>query len=255
MAFCRLIICFRSYLKGYDVKEFSSTDLRDIQAALGATTAEIGQPPEVLEMAVEKSKVHEAKGLVPLNRKQRRAAAKQRRSKVYQKAGDRHVANIRRQIAAAQAQQKREQEDAEAQNDLLFAHPKNVERIHRVFEPVERVLNELVATGEINAMPDGTPLMYSAEDGHWYPVGPALISVVETYEKLAKVHGWNDHSDGLRRLAKRLELMMPIFQGDVDAARKTIEWMKICTLTITPRQFTAEAVEIQIKDELAAQRA
>lgn len=201
--------------------------------------------PQVLEVAKAPARSAQPNGLVPLNRKQRRARAKQRGSAKFKGAEAKRLAGIHRQIVAAQ----KAQADAEAQNDLLFAHENNVARIHQVFDPVEKVLDDLVATGEINAMPDGTPLIVAIEGGYMVPIAPALMSVVEVYERLARVYEWSDRSDGLRRLAKRLELMMPVFQEDVDEARKSIEWMKICTLTITPRQFTAEATEVQIAEE------
>ncbi len=197
--------------------------------------------PQVLEVTEQKPK-----GLIPLNRKQRRAQEKKRRSKVFQKAEEKRLAKIQKQIT----EQIRLQAELEALNDVVFADPRNVDRIRRVFEPVTQSLDSLVATGVVNAMPDGTPLLWVAEDGCYYPAHLALQSVVETYEKLSRTFAWNDHSDGLRRLAKRLELQMPVFQEDVDEARKTIEWMKFCTMTITPRQFTREAQEVQIKNEL-----
>jgi hypothetical protein len=222
--------------------------MRAMQDALNARPEVASNRPQILEVGTQTqpAQPRNAQALQPLNRKQRRAREKQRRSKVFQKAEAKRVAGIQKQIN----EQLRLRREAEELQDISFADPRNITRVSKLFDPVVAALNSLVTTGEINAVPDGTPLMWVVEDGSSHPAAACLLSVVESYEKLSKVHGWNDHGDGLRRLAKRLELQMPVFQEDVDEALKTIEWMKFCTMTITPRQFTKEAVEIQIANEL-----
>jgi hypothetical protein len=137
-------------------------------------------------------------------------------------------------------------------NCLLFSDPVNFPRIAMVFGPVERVLSELETNGYIDSDAQGMPLLFSQNEGIWYPIVPALVSMCDTYTKLAAAHGWADETDGMRKFAKRLELSMPIFQEDVDRARATVEWMKRQTLLITPNQFSAEMLEIQVRDEARA---
>ena len=145
-------------------------------------------------------------------------------------------------------EQKRLQAEA-ALIDVPFADPRHIGKIARVFAPVDKAL-ESFEDGVIACMEDGTPLMWVTEEGTWFPAVDCLRSIIETYAKLGHVHGWNNHNAGLTHLTNLLEAGKPIHQHDVDAARKTVEWMKYCTLTVTPRQFTAEAVEVQIASEL-----
>lgn len=137
-------------------------------------------------------------------------------------------------------------------NDLPFSDVANFPRIAMVFEPVERVLTELETNGHIDSDAQGMPLLFSQNEGIWYPAVPAFVSMCDTYTKLAITHSWSDETDGMRKFAKRLELSMPIFQEDVDRARSTLDWMKSQTLTITPNQFSVEVQEVRIRDEFRA---
>ncbi|RKP44705.1 hypothetical protein [Pararobbsia silviterrae] len=139
---------------------------------------------------------------------------------------------------------------AEIANNLPFAHEEQRPRIDAVFGPVESLLDTLVATGEIETLRNGVA-GFRAPDGNLYPLAPALESVCVTYDKLARTHGWDDQTAGLRKLAKHFELDMPITQREVDAARASIAWMRDRTLTMTPAQISAEMLEVQIQRELA----
>jgi hypothetical protein len=184
-------------------------------------------------------------GLRKPNRKERRANEKRSRSKVLQKTREKELARVQKAMQA----QIDERNAAEALQDVPFSDPRHVGKIVRVFEPIEKALQTFV-DGEVAHLEDGTPLMWATEDGCWYPAVNCLRSVLETYAKLGDTHGWNNHNAGLARVATLLENGEPIHKSDVDEALKTIEWMKYCTLTITPRQFTKEAVEVQIYNEL-----
>lgn len=185
---------------------------------------------------------------VSLNRKQRRANDKARRSKVYQKQEAKRRDVAMRAMQAQLAERKRLEEE-EKLKDVPFADPRQIGKITRVFAPIEQALHSFV-DGEVATMEDGTTLMWANEDGCWYPAVACLRSVIETYARLGHVHGWRNHNAGLTHVANLLEHGKPIHKHDVDAALKTVEWMKFCTLTITPNQFTKEAVEIQIANEL-----
>jgi hypothetical protein len=172
---------------------------------------------------------------------------------------DAELIKIRDLRAAAVRESERVRREAElayraqqAANDFTFSNPVNFPRIAMVFGPVDHVLLELETNGHIDADTSGMPLLFSQNEGIWYPIVPALVSMCDTYTKLAGAHGWTDETDGMRKFAKRLELSMPIFQQDVDRARQTVDWMKRQTLTITPNQFSSEMQEIQIRDEARA---
>ncbi|MFM0165673.1 hypothetical protein PQR39_35225 [Paraburkholderia sediminicola] len=209
--------------------------------------------PEILEVgAAPTQAVARQQGLQALNRKQRRAEEKKRRSKVFRKAEAKRIDGIRKQMQEQLDAQRKAKEEAEALLDIPFADPRNIGKISTGFAPVLKALDGL-QDGVVACTPDGTPLYFEAEDGVYYPAVDCLRAVVETFAKLGHVHGWSNHNAGLTHLANLLEKDEPIHKKDVDAARKTIEWMKYCMLTITPRQFAAEVVEVQIKAEARAQ--
>jgi hypothetical protein len=138
-------------------------------------------------------------------------------------------------------------------NTLPFSHPLNLPRVAIVFGPLEAILDDLGSTGDIDAMPDGTPLIKDNSDGRWCPIAPALVSMCDVYSKLSRTHGWNDdRTEGVRQLAKRFEDQAPVFQEDLDAARASLTWMKQRTFEITPEQYTAESIEVQVRDEFRA---
>jgi hypothetical protein len=203
--------------------------------------------PKILEIVDRPIPKAEPHGMVGLNRKQRRANEKKSRrsSKAQAKQRDSILKQMQRRFDA----ERKAREEQEAMQDVPFADPRHVGKIVRVFDPVEKALKGF-KDGEIPSMEDGTALLWITEDGCWYPAVACLRSVLETYAKLGETHGWANHNAGLARVATLLENGEPIHKADVDAALKTVEWMKYCTLTITPRQFTKEAVEVQIANEL-----
>jgi hypothetical protein len=189
----------------------------------------------------------------PLNRAERRAAKRSKLGLSPREAA--HVRHLAQQIRLEQAAAEREaRAEAERQriNALPFSADDNRHKVGMVFDPVDAFLNELETTGDIVVADDGTPLMWAPHDGANYPIVPALQSMCDTYTKLAQTHGWPDETDGMRKLAKRLELEMPIFSHDVAAARGTIAWMRQYTLLISPNEFSRESIEIQVRDEARA---
>jgi hypothetical protein len=161
----------------------------------------------------------------------------------------------KRLTASAMSRQSRQYAEQQRRNNLPFSAPENFPRIAIVFGPLEKMLDRQCEEGDIDALPDGTPIMWFDVAGHWSPIAPAIDSMCATFELLARTHGWGEpNTDGMRKLGKRFELNMPIFQADVDGARASLEWMKTAVLSITPAQFSADSIEIQIRDELAAQQ-
>jgi hypothetical protein len=225
-------------------------ELRDLLADGGPVALE-GVKPQVIEpqkpQVLEVQTAPRRGGLIPMNRAQRRAEEKRRRRarKAQQKAIPKEV----RDAYQAALKQRAEQE---ALQDVPFADPRNVGKIVKGFEPIVKAIQSL-KDGVVACMPDGTPLYFEAEDGVYYPAVDCIRAVTETFAKLGHVHDWPNHNHGLSHLANLLEKDAPIHQKDIDAAMKTIEWMKYCMLTVTPRQFAREVVEVQIKAELKDQ--
>lgn len=146
----------------------------------------------------------------------------------------------------------REQRKIDHMNNLPMGHQDNAHKIAETFDPINTLLDQIVATGEVNVGHKNRPIMLDTKDNVWFPMVPSLISMCDTFTNLAKQYGWADQTSGMRRLAKKLDIDMPFFIEDIDAARVTITWMREQIHTITPHQFSAEAIEIQIRDELAA---
>jgi hypothetical protein len=226
----------------------------DVIEALGLKDQLAAQPkPAILEVGEAQAKAVSLQNSAPTgmqrpNRAQRRANEKRSRSKIIQKANANRMENVRKAMQK-QIDEQRAAKEQEALQDVPFADPRHIGKIVKVFEPIEKALQNF-HDGEVATMEDGTPLLWATEDGCWYPAVACLRSVLETYAKLGETYGWANHNEGLTRVATLLENGEPIHKADVDAALKTVEWMKYCTLTITPRQFTKEAVEIQIANEL-----
>jgi hypothetical protein len=57
----------------------------------------------------------------------------------------------------------------------------------------------------------------------------------------------------MRRFAKKLDVQMPVLQADVDAARAALAWMRENVRSVTPAQFSDEAIVVQIRVELENQ--
>lgn len=190
------------------------------------------------------------------NRAQRRAIAKRKVSAKEGQitaAGERMARNQATVAAQARAEAERAYALAQKTNDEPFSHANNVGRVAPTFAPLEQILRDIETKSEVLEDQHGMAVMYSAIDGQYYPMVQALVSMCDTFTKLGKTLGWNeDRTDGVRNLANRLELVMPVSQSDVNAAQQSIDWMKAQTLLVTPNQMEAEMVEVQIRDELAA---
>lgn len=136
-------------------------------------------------------------------------------------------------------------------NNMRMGDPDNAHKIAETFDPISAMLDEIIATGGVNVGSKGQPIMLDAQDNVWFPVVPGLISMCDTFALLAKQYGWTDQTDGMRKLAKKLDIDMPFFIEDIDAARVTIAWMREQAREITPSQFSAEAIDIQIREAYA----
>jgi hypothetical protein len=141
-----------------------------------------------------------------------------------------------------------------AASDLTFAHPTNYKKLDQVFGKIEGILRRMEEEGETECLPDGTPIFFDEGENAYFPIVGSLYSMCDVYDILAQTHGWPAQPPGLRQLGKKFEYGMVMAQHDTDAARKTMEWMRECMLTITPRDFSASSAIIVARDELMAER-
>lgn len=140
-----------------------------------------------------------------------------------------------------------------AANDQTFTVPANNKKLDIVFGIIERILTDMEQTGEVETMPDGTPIYFNEADQCYYPIAGSFHSICDTFDMLAETHRWTPQPPGLRDLAKKFDYGMVMAQHDTDAARVTIAWMRECMLTITPNQFTQASMVINQRDELVHQ--
>lgn len=156
-------------------------------------------------------------------------------------------------LRAANVEAKQQREN-DRKNNLPIGHHDNVHRIDETFSPIEALLENIVFTGDIDVSSKGQPLLLDPKDNVWYPMVPALVSMCDTFTQLARQFSWDDQTADMRRLAKKLDVQMPLFIKDIDGARACLVWMREKIRQVTPQQFSNEAIEIQIRDELAELR-
>lgn len=97
------------------------------------------------------------------------------------------------------------------------------ERIQAVWGPMDKILDAIEATGELETAA-GKPVLN--EGGDWYELVPAIRGLVVFHEIASARTGKPVDTGALSRFANKLEVLMPLCQGDVDAARACIEQCK-----------------------------
>lgn len=167
----------------------------------------------------------------------------------------RKLDSIRQSKAAKHANEiARQEAEIERKNNLPIGHPDNRHKLDKTFSPVEKWLDTIVATGDIDVMNNGVAVFQTeADTNHWWPVVEAFLAVCDTFELVASDLNVPDQTDGMRKLAKKVEVDMPLFQADIDAARASVSWMRSISETLTPSQFSEYIVAIQIRAEMVEQ--
>ena len=116
-----------------------------------------------------------------------------------------------------------------------------------VFGPLERILDEIERSGEIDTA-GATPIFQPQGESDWYPLAPAISGIGDFYEMWATRHHVALDTSALQRLASKLEYAMPISQGDLDDARATMDKLRRVNLE------RSEAIDLirqtQIKAEI-----
>lgn len=128
-------------------------------------------------------------------------------------------------------------------------------KVAAVFGPLENILDELESEGTVSTMPDGTPIFQDTNDGCWYPMAPALNGVVDAYEIHQTRTGRAMPLATLRQLAHKLEIQMPLFKADTDAARAALEALKAETMQMNAGYAKDLVRTVQIRIEFEERRA
>lgn len=124
-------------------------------------------------------------------------------------------------------------------------------KIAAVFNPLEAILNQLEQYGTIDVEHfTDKPIFRDHNDGKWYETPIAIMGVVDAYQMHQERRGIDLQLDPLRKLAKKLEYGMPIFDTDTKACRECLSRMKRETMTMTANYASSLIVEFQIKEEL-----
>lgn len=151
----------------------------------------------------------------------------------------------------AMADEQREQARLDRVNNLPFSAPENRHKLELTFGPIARWLNAVPAEG-YDALADSGLAIFQPDpssDEH-YPIVESLHAICDTYGLIAEAHSVADGTLGLRRLARKIDVMMPLFQGDIDAALACLAWMREMTMPMTPADFSDYSVAIQIRATL-----
>lgn len=111
--------------------------------------------------------------------------------------------------------------------------PCTPKRIDAALKPLEHAIDEIVRTGEGNIGPGGQHIFEDVYTGEWFPLATSLYGACNVFNQI----GTEEDVAPLRRLGKRLELGMLLFQEDVDAARKVFAWMRAVMATKTPNEM------------------
>lgn len=126
--------------------------------------------------------------------------------------------------------------------------PMTEARLNYGFGPLEDAVFEIERTGEGHTDEKGEYIFLPhAEEGIWYNLPRAIYKACDVYAAIndgMAVRVW-----GLRRLAKRLELHMPLFKEDMDAAREGFAAMREAARTLTPNQLIALVQEVDPDEE------
>jgi len=121
-------------------------------------------------------------------------------------------------------------------------------KVKAVFDPLESIIDQLERDGTIDCTPGGTAIFKDSGDGNWYESPIAIMGVVDAYQMHQERRGIDLGMDPLRKLAKKLEYSMPIFEADTKACRESLARMKRETLTMTADYASELIRDFQIKE-------
>jgi hypothetical protein len=108
----------------------------------------------------------------------------------------------------------------------------------------------------MDCLPNGTAILHTPKhvsDMKYFELDSAFIAVADTYELIAAEMGIEDKSDGLRKIGKKVNVGMMLFQSDIKAARESIAWMVEVTKGKTPLEIQEYTTAIAIRAHLKLQ--
>ena len=150
------------------------------------------------------------------SRQQRRARERAERRSQERPTFDRMLADIDRSRTTQLVKN-------HAGNRLPFRHELNAYKLESVFGPLFKWFDTLEQTGDMEVTDKGVPIFLPFGETEYVPLIDSFESMCDTFENIASKRGLVDQTGGLRRLAKKLAVDMPLFQADTDAARATLD--------------------------------
>lgn len=133
---------------------------------------------------------------------------------------------------------------------LPMGNPCNEYKILVTFSPFFTMLTEIERTSDVNVIENGTPVIYVHEQKCWFPLSSSINVVCDIFLKLINRFNWIGETQGMRKLAAKIEVGMPLFQSDIDAARSSLLWMCDVIRQVSPIQYSEASVDIQIREAL-----
>lgn len=110
---------------------------------------------------------------------------------------------------------------------------------HAVFEPIYRLFRQL-DTGEVDAVA-GRPVM-TERHGALVEIAPALDGWAGLWDRISEAEGILVDVGPLRKIARKLDAVSPLTQGDVDAGKASLDACYRAFLSLPPvkiRHYTA----------------
>lgn len=142
-----------------------------------------------------------------------------------------------------------------AANDAPMNSKINAGRLDARFAPILKTFLEMEESGE-SLVNQRNEVVYMPEQhqGVYYPLAPSLLASCKTFDIICRHRQVPLVSDGMRKAARKLEAGMPLFQSDLDVARKSIADVIEVMEPMTPSEIESciQAEEIQELMEKAA---
>ena len=122
-------------------------------------------------------------------------------------------------------------------------------RIDATFAPLERVLHRIEADGEVDVA--GRQIVFREDmRGGWYDLLAALGGIIEFHQIAESRHGIGADLAPLIRLYTKLDKCAPLFETDLEAARRAIDSCKRAAQRLRASQAISIVDTVRISCEL-----
>lgn len=128
-------------------------------------------------------------------------------------------------------------------------------KVQAVFQPIEQILHRIETDGTVQVV--GQQVVFEDDRAkQYYDVVAALRGVIEFHKIATSRYGIPAETDALEKLANKLRLDSPIFEGDISAARANIESCKrqALQLRVSHAESILTTVRIGTELEIAKER-